>query len=214
MDWWLWEVQSVIPLTTCIDPRRNLERIHRKIQDQGILIPLQFKNLLHICHHGCDNPCSRWSFGIYPIISRGRGISGFGRLSLLTQISPKSVTALFLILSAWFVYSPFILFLGLAGVDSWNSSSFKCRHISLSMAIDQYRRCSGKSRGRIQDLAWAVIPLLALAARQIVAMVKFPLEYRATFIAKAIFDFVILGFTWLNLVGIARSLVSGVLIFP
>lgn len=58
---------------------------------------------------------------------------------------------------------------------------------------------------QVTDLAWALLPLWALAARQLASLVALPDEHRTTAIVFAAVVFLALAFNWENLAGMANA---------
>ena len=110
------------------------------------------------------------------------------------------------LLAALAVYQPLPLIFGLIGaLRGWLRGDRLVQGLSLWLGISLILALIYPAR-QVSDLAWALLPLWALAARELSGLLIASSDYPAVSLGQTTLIFVLLALIWMNLAGLGQSL--------
>jgi hypothetical protein len=108
------------------------------------------------------------------------------------------------LLAALVVYQPLPLIFGLIGaVRGWLRGDRLAQGLSLWLGISLILALIYPAR-QVSDLAWALLPLWALAARELSGLLIASTDYPAVSLGQTALIFVLLALIWMNLAGLGQ----------
>jgi len=109
------------------------------------------------------------------------------------------------LLAALAVYQPLPLVFGLIGaVRGWLRADRLAQGLSLWLGISLVLAVIYPAR-QVSDLAWALLPLWALAARELSGLLIASSDYPVVSLGQTALIFVLLALIWMNLAGLGQS---------